>query len=329
MSFALRFDMRAPPGGAATAAELYAAALDMAAWADERSCALIVVSEHHASPDGYLPSPLVLAAAIAGRTRRVPIQVAALLVPLHDPLRLAEDLAVLDLVSGGRVSVVCAIGYRPEEYAMFGRPMQGRGRRLEESLALMRRAWSGEPFEHAGRTVRVTPPPRTPGGPPLFLGGRSEAAARRAARLGLGLLAEGGGDALRQIYLDACREAGRPPGLCVTPAPGAVTSAFVADDVERAWRELGPHLLHDATMYAAWLGEGHDAVSKSTARSVDELRAERGAYRVFTPEEALAHARAAGLLMLQPLCGGIPPALAWRHLELFGERVLPALRAGA
>jgi hypothetical protein len=82
-------------------------------------------------------------------------------------------------------------------------------------------------------------------------------------------------------------------------------------------------------MYAAWLGEGHDAVSKSTARSVDELRAERGAYRVFTPEEALAHARAAGLLMLQPLCGGIPPALAWRHLELFGERVLPALRAGA
>jgi alkanesulfonate monooxygenase SsuD/methylene tetrahydromethanopterin reductase-like flavin-dependent oxidoreductase (luciferase family) len=327
--FTLRFYMRAPADGPAPAAELSAAALDMAAWADERGCALVFVSEHHASPDGYLPSPLVLAAAIAGRTRRVPIQVAALLVPLHDPLRLAEDLAVLDLVSGGRVSVVCALGYRPEEYAMFGRAMQGRGQRLEESLAAMRRAWSGEPFEYEGRTVRVTPRPRTPGGPPLFLGGRSEIAARRAARLGLGLIAEGGGDALRQVYLEACRKAGRRPGLCVTPKPGAVTSAFVADDVELAWRELGPHLLHDATMYAAWMGEGHQAASKSCARSVDELRAERGAYRIFSPEEAIAHARASRLLTLQPLCGGIPPALAWRHLELFGSKVLPALRARA
>jgi alkanesulfonate monooxygenase SsuD/methylene tetrahydromethanopterin reductase-like flavin-dependent oxidoreductase (luciferase family) len=326
--FTLRFDMRAPPDGPASAAELYSAALEMVAWGEQHGCVMAVVSEHHSSPDGYLPAPLVLAAAMAGRTRSLRIQVAALLVPLYEPLRLAEDMAVLDLVSGGRVSYVAAAGYRPEEFAMFGRALRGRGRRLEESLAVLRRAWSGEPFEHEGRTVRVTPRPATAGGPAILLGGHSEAAARRAGRLGLGLLAEGGGDALRQVYLDACREAGHPPGLCLVPAAGSVTSAFVAEDVERAWRELGPHLLHDARMYASWLGEGHDAVSKSTATDVQMLRNERAAYRIFTPEEAVAHVRASGLLMLQPLCGGIPPTLAWRHLELVAQKVLPALRAG-
>jgi hypothetical protein len=77
------------------------------------------------------------------------------------------------------------------------------------------------------------------------------------------------------------------------------------------------------------MGDGHEPVSKSRAQSVEALRAERGPYRIFTPAEAVAHARATGLLMLQPLCGGIPPALAWRHLELVGEKVLPALRAPA
>ena len=118
--FMMRFDMRAPDGGAPPA-ELYRAALEMAAWGEEHGCAAVAVSEHHASPDGYLPAPLVLAAAIAGRTQRLPVQVAALLLPLHDPIALAEQMAVLDLVSGGRVSYVLAVGYRPEEYAAFGR----------------------------------------------------------------------------------------------------------------------------------------------------------------------------------------------------------------
>jgi alkanesulfonate monooxygenase SsuD/methylene tetrahydromethanopterin reductase-like flavin-dependent oxidoreductase (luciferase family) len=209
---------------------------------------------------------------------------------------------------------------------MFGRALRERGRRLEQSLGVLRRAWTGEPFEHEGRRVQITPRPATPGGPVIFLGGHSEAAARRAGRLGLGLLAEGGGDALRQVYLDACREAGKPPGLCMIPPAGSVTTAFVAEDVDRAWRELGPHLLHDARMYAGWLGDGHDAVSKSRARDVQALRDERGPYRIFTPDEAVAHVRASGLLLLQPLCGGIPPALAWRHLELVAQKVLPALR---
>jgi alkanesulfonate monooxygenase SsuD/methylene tetrahydromethanopterin reductase-like flavin-dependent oxidoreductase (luciferase family) len=187
--FMLRFDMRAPPDGPADIRDLYAAALDMAVWGEEHGALTIVVSEHHASPDGYLPSPLLLAAAIAARTSSVPITVAALLVPLHDPVRLAEDMAVLDVISRGRVAYVAGLGYRAEEYAMFGHSLADRGRRMDECLTVLQRAWSGEAFEHNGRTVQVTPPPATPGGPMLFYGGGSRAAARRAARFGLGFFA--------------------------------------------------------------------------------------------------------------------------------------------
>jgi alkanesulfonate monooxygenase SsuD/methylene tetrahydromethanopterin reductase-like flavin-dependent oxidoreductase (luciferase family) len=326
--FTLRFDMRAKDGPA-SAADLYAAAVEMAVFGEANGAVAAVVSEHHASPDGYLPAPLVLASAIAARTTRLPIQVAALLVPLHDPIALAEQMAVLDLISRGRVSYVCAVGYRPEEYAMFGQAFAGRGRRIEASLAAMRRAWAGEPFDYEGRAVCVTPRPMTPGGPMLFMGGNSAAVVRRAARLGMGMLTQGGDPALEQVYRDACREYGTQPGLFLNPPGDLPTSCFVAEDPERAWREIGPYLLHDAQMYASWMGGENTSISKSAARSVDDLRRENGAYRIFTPEEAAARIRARGMLMLQPLAGGIPPKLAWPSLELIAAKVLPAVKAGA
>jgi alkanesulfonate monooxygenase SsuD/methylene tetrahydromethanopterin reductase-like flavin-dependent oxidoreductase (luciferase family) len=196
--FALRFDMRAKDGPGTTA-DLYAAALEMAVFGERNGAALAIVSEHHASPDGYLPSPLLLASAIAARTERLAIQVAALLVPLHDPVALAEQMAVLDLLSRGRVSYVCAVGYRPEEYAMFGRDFKARGRRMEESLTVLRRAWRGERFEYEGRAVRVTPQPLSPAGPTRWMGGNSPAAVRRGARFGLGMVTPGGDPTLEQI----------------------------------------------------------------------------------------------------------------------------------
>lgn len=325
--FLLRFDMRrSDPAVAATA--LYGAALEMTAWAEREGALLVAVSEHHASDDGFLPSPLLLASAMAARTTRLPIQVAALVVPLHDPIRLAEELAVLDVLSGGRVSYVVAVGYRPEEYAMFGRAFAERGRRLEQCLAVLRRAWTGEPFAYEGRPVRVTPTPASPGGPTLWMGGNSRVTARRAARLGMGYLAQGGGDpTLAEVYAEECARVGRAPGPCVVPPDGTVTAAFVAEDPDAAWRRLGPYLLHDARSYATWLGERGASVSKSTATTVEALRAEAGAYRIFTPGEAVAHVRRHGPLQLHPLCGGLPPALAWESLELVRTKVLPALRA--
>ena len=101
---------------------------------------------------------------------------------------------------------------------------------------------------------------------------------------------------------------------------------IVARDVDRAWAEIGPHLLHDARMYAQWMGETNVSATKSVAQTVDQLRAENGNYRIFTPGEAIEHARTTGPLMLQPLCGGTPPKLAWESLELIVSDVLPALR---
>lgn len=320
----LRFDMRAPADGPAPISALYDAAIEMAAWAEEHGAVSVVLSEHHASSDGYLPSPLVLASAIAARTSTLPITVAALLVPLHDPVRLAEDMAVLDVLSHGRVAYVAGLGYRPEEYSMFGRSLGERGRRMEECLTVLQRAWTGEEFEYDGRTVHVTPTPATPGGPPLLYGGGTAAAARRAARFGLGFLAQAWADGLEDAYRDECAHVGHEPGLCFVPARRSATSIFVAEDLDRAWATIGPFMLHDARMYASWLGDTA-AASKSTAVTVDSLRAESGAYRILTPEQAADYVREHGVLALHPLCGGCPPDVAWETLELVAGRVLPAL----
>ena len=324
--FLLRFDMRAPSHGAATASDLYAAAIEMAAWGERNGAIQLAVSEHHGSEDGYLPAPLLLAAAMAGRTERIPILVAALILPLHDPIELAEQMAVLDLASGGRVSYVTAVGYRRAEYEQFGRDFGSRGKRMEACLQALRQAFTGEPFRFEGRRVQVTPAPATPGGPALFMGGNSAAAARRAARFEMGLYAQGLDPELGDLYAAECRRLGREPGLCINPPADTVTSAFVARDPDRAWAEMGPYLLHDAQAYAAWMGDVEVSVSKSTATSVDALRAQNGPYRIFTPDEAIAHIRENGLLLLQPLCGGLPPELAWPSLELLASEVLPAVR---
>lgn len=322
--FTMRFDMRSMDGPHALP-DLYEAALEMAAWGEARGCAALQVSEHHASPDGYLPAPLVLATALAARTRTLPIQVAALLLPLYDPVRLAEEMAVLDLLSRGRVSYVCALGYRAEEYAMFGKDMRRRGRLMDEYLDVLLRALRGERFAWQGRKVQVTPAPFTPGGPLLLLGGNSEPALQRAARFGLGMLTMGGDASLEAKYLAACKAHGQTPGLFINPAADTPASCFVAEDVDAAWRELGAYLLHDARMYAAWMGDDGTSITKSVAKDVASLRAEQGNYRIFSVEEAAAHIRERGNLAMQPLAGGIPPRLAWKSLELVADRVLPAL----
>ena len=135
--FTMRFDMRAPDWGA-PAPELYAAALDMAEWSESRGALTAVVCEHHGVSDGYLPSPMVLATAMAARTTTLPITVAVVVLPLYQPVRLAEDMAVLDIISRGRVSYVGAVGYVPAEYEQHGVDFHRRGRIAEEGPHLDR-----------------------------------------------------------------------------------------------------------------------------------------------------------------------------------------------
>jgi len=325
--FTMRFDMRAPDFGAARA-DLYNAAIEMSEWAESRGCVSIQVCEHHRSKDGYLPAPMILASAISARTKTTPIQIAALIVPLHDPVELAEQMAVLDIVSGGRVTFVCAIGYVPAEYAMFGRDMKGRGARLEESIRVMQRLWNGEEVEYQGRAAKVTPLPHTPGGPPLLMGGGVAATARRAARLGVGMLAMGTDPNLETIYREACEAEGIEPGMCLNPTDGAPLSVFVAKDPDEAWAKWGPHLLYDAQAYAEWMGDDIDSATKSIAGSVEELRAENGNYQILSVDAAIAAIRARGMLMTQPLCGGLPIDYAWESLETLVNDVLPKVAAG-
>src|SRR6201999_701254 len=161
----LRFDMRAPSWGAPPAA-LYAAVPEMCSWAEDHGGLAAVLCEHHGSEDGYLPSPLILAPAIAARTERLALSL-ILILPFYEPVRLAEDMAVLDIISGGRASYILALGYRPEEFEHFGLAVSDRGRLCDEKLALLRRLLAGETVVHDGRSITVTPRPLTAGGPGL------------------------------------------------------------------------------------------------------------------------------------------------------------------
>jgi len=179
----MRFDLRVPPFAATTFARQYAAFLDMVRWGDEIGVASVAVSEHHGDPAGYIPAPVPLAAAILATTAQLQVSISAVLAPLHDPVRLAEQLAVVDNLAPGRLSVIVGAGYRQVEFDMGAVEKRRRGRLVEECVTVLRAAWTGEPFEWRGRTILVTPPPATAGGPKLLMGGKSEIAARRAARL--------------------------------------------------------------------------------------------------------------------------------------------------
>src|ERR1700749_3884231 len=114
MRLSLRYDMRAPAIGA-PAEVLYAASLDQCEWADKLGFDTVYLAEHHGADDGYCASPIVQLASIAGRTSRMRLPLSALLPVLHNPLRLAEDLATLDIISRGRVDITAGLGYRPHE----------------------------------------------------------------------------------------------------------------------------------------------------------------------------------------------------------------------
>ncbi len=319
----IRFDLRNPDFAGTAMVERYAAALDMAAWADRLGFAFVTLSEHHGSPDGYLPSPLTMAAAIAARTERISIQVAAMVAAFHEPLRLAEDAAVVDLLSRGRLELVIANGYVAEEFAMFGVPVAERAARTTEMVAVLRAAWAGEPFTYRGRQVRVTPKPYRERGPKLALGGSSEAAARRAARLGVSFRPSVANvwDAYRAERTELT---GSDPG----PFLGGDTSfTFLADDPDAGWEAIAPYAVHESTAYGSWAAAAGADTGYRAASSVDELRAS-GQYRVVTPEALVSELVAAGpfgVVVVHPMMGGIPPELAWQSLSLLEQRVLPEI----
>lgn len=316
----VRFDLRNPAGCGVELADRYEACLEMCEWAERLGFLAVVLSEHHGVEDGYLPSSLAMAAAIAARTERLLINIAALAAPLHDPIRLAEDAAVVDQLSRGRLQLVLTNGYVPAEFEAFGVALADRPRLVTEAVTTLRRAWSGEPFTHRGRSARVTPRPHREGGPSISLGGASEAAARRAARLGAGFMPS------LPHYWPTYREERLRLGLA-DPGPGVPFQPMflhVADDVEAAWAEVGAACLYDMNAYGRWAAE---AASDTGYEPVTDLAALRdmGLHLVLTPQECIERANSTGMLMFHPMIGGLAPDVAWRSLRLFESDVLPHL----
>jgi alkanesulfonate monooxygenase SsuD/methylene tetrahydromethanopterin reductase-like flavin-dependent oxidoreductase (luciferase family) len=318
----LRFDMMRAPFATASTGELYRAAIEMAAWADSRAVGMVGFSEHHLSRGGFLPSPFSMAAAVAARSERISIGIAALLLNLYDPLHVAEQIATLDLVSQGRFSVTIGLGYREVEYRAFGADWDRRGALLEEKIEWLLRALRGERVAHRGVEIELEPLPASPLLGVVTLGGNSVPAARRAGRLGLVFCPSVDDTELGRAYREASERHGNGPGFVVYP--NAPSTTLIDEDPDRAWSEIGPYLLHHAEVYGSWSHPTRRAYAVATGRTLDALRAE-GKYRILTPEEAARALRETGSLHLAPITAGLSPDIGWRTLELFATKVEPAL----
>lgn len=319
LSFSMRFDFRNPAFAGESMADRYAAALDMAEWAEGLGCTSIAVSEHHGSADGYIPSPLLMLAAMGARTKTVRFSVAALIAPFHDPLRIAEDFCVLDNLTRGRVDAIVAGGYVHEEFEMFGVPMKERPKRVTEVVEAMKGAFSGQPFAYRGRTVHITPAPFRPGGPAILMGGSSEPAARRAARIADGFIPSM--PSVWDFYRDEMAKLGKPdPGPCRV---GETRVTALATDPEAGWTAMAPFFAHETNAYGVWQAQDNIESPYRSVPDLDALRA-TGRYTVLTPAAMIAQLQAVPHAQFHPFCGGMPIKLAWESLKLFEREVLPA-----
>jgi alkanesulfonate monooxygenase SsuD/methylene tetrahydromethanopterin reductase-like flavin-dependent oxidoreductase (luciferase family) len=323
----MRFDIRSPPFGTSNR-DLCRVALEQAAWADKQGFEAIQLPEHHGSPDGYDPSPFVLGAAIAARTSKIRIHPSAILLPLHDPVRVAEDASVLDNISAGRLDLTIGLGYVHSEFAMFGVSIKDRAKLVDDKLVALRRALAGDKFEYLGRTIFVTPRPIQQPTPPIYIGGGVLAAARRAAVLGDGFLPQKLDDELRNAYIQACGELGKLPGPIIDVV-GAHQFIFVTEDPEAAWEKIAPHALYETNAYNKWACETGVAMPFMPATDLPSLKT-GGTYRVVTPEECIAIGKSLeardSVMIFNPMLSGLPETLSWSSLELFASKVLPKLR---
>ncbi|QUR65840.1 LLM class flavin-dependent oxidoreductase [Mycobacterium spongiae] len=324
---ALRLNMTNIADPAADHAERYQAALDMAEYADRCGFTAVSGEEHHLSATGWLPSPLILAAAIAGRTRTVRISINALIIPLYDPVRLAEDIAVLDNLALGRFSFVAGMGYRPEEYHAAGKDWSKRGILMDDCLSVMLQAWSDQPFHYHGRLIDVTPKPHTRPHPMVFVGGMTAAAARRAARFGLPFSPPMAMPELAALYHQELRKHGKPgsqTGFVYHPENGS-TVTFLHNDPDEAWARYGTFIMNEAAEYSAWKRSGVPRPNETAASSIEELR-HLNNVEILTPEQLVDQTRCGRKeVVINPLIGGLPIDEGWASLQLLADEVLPRI----
>ena len=327
VTIGVSFDMRAPEWGT-PAHELYRAAIEMAAFVDGIGADQIGLMQHHGSDDGYLPQPFTLAAGMAAVTGRIRFILGAVILPLHDPVEIAEQIALVDLMSNGRLSVIFGAGYVPFEFAMFGKSLKDRARLLDDGIEIILRALRGERFEKDGRPIFVRPLPVQTPEDIILVGGGVAAAARRAARfdVGFGPMKPD----LVDIYLEECAKHGRPPRRHHRPVPGMPLSIHLCEDPDQGWAAIERHAVHVITEYAKWAAlEGDRSNSPFKGLTDPGALRQAGLFAAWTPDQLVERARsipAGGQIGFQPLLGGLSPDEGWKSLKLL-EQVMPRLRA--
>lgn len=321
-SASLRINMTDQGASPAERAQRYRTAVDMAAYVDEAGFTNINLEEHHLAANGWLASPLTMAAAIAARTQKATISIGALLVSLYDPVRLAEDLAVIDLLSNGRLTFIAGLGYRDIEFHALNKPWQQRGAWMDHVIDTLLKAWSGEAFDYNGREIRVTPVPKSQPHPFFLLGGMSKAAAKRAARFGIPFSPPTPMPELEAYYHEQLQVFGKT-GFVYTP-PADFSILFIDNDPERAWQEIGPYFLNEVREYSSWKQQGLLRPLEFESASVEALRQSKR-YEILTPAQCRARHEERGekfMATLHPLVGGVPLERAWGCLRLYVEEVL-------
>ena len=330
LRFGVAHDFRCPPGSPYTLADVYAQTLEQVQVLDPLGLDLVWFSEHHFVEDGYLPSFVPAAAAVAAVTKNVRISTNIALLAFSHPIRLAEDLAILDQLSNGRMELGVGMGYAVHEFKAFGFPISRRVSLVEECVDILKLAWTGEPFSYEGkryqfRDVRVTPAPVQPGGPPLWMASTSPKSVARAIHYDTHILPQGP----RPVVLDAWREemtaVGRDPGGYRV---GIIRNVFVTDDRERDWPPLREGERYRMRVYnrfaeesrpggAAQFADPERITQRSIVGNVDHCVRELSAFIV---EYGLTDVVTWGSIP------GIPPEQLTPMMERFVQEVVPRVR---
>jgi probable F420-dependent oxidoreductase len=332
LRFGLWYDFRNPSQWRQPADRLYREIFDQIAWAENNGFDDVWLSEHHFIEDGYLPSILPVAAAIAARTNRIRIGSGVLLMPFHNPVRLSEDAAVVDVISGGRFELGVGVGFKREEFNSFGVAFKERGARTNQSLEIIRRALSGETVTFKSdffdfKNVKVTPTPIQKPHPPIWLGGFTPAALRRAVRFGDGFTQPGASREVYDAYVTELKKQERPTDN-IRFASG-FWCLLVSNNPEKTFVEAADHIIYQANNYSEWLSAAGLNPLSDYLRDREQLR-QSGLLRVVDPETAISVIR--DFTNTVPITHfyswtlppGLPPRWAQTHLELFASKVIPA-----
>ncbi|MEI7712567.1 MAG: LLM class flavin-dependent oxidoreductase [Rhodospirillales bacterium] len=326
------YDFRNPPESGMRTQDLYAAVMEQAVLLDSLGMDLAWFTEHHFVEDGYLPSWIPVAAAIAARTKHMRFSCDVCLLPFNHPIRLAEDLTVLDNLSGGRIEIGVGMGYAPHEFRGFGIPQSRRLSLTDEGLAVLTRAFTGEKFSFNGKRyqfqdVKIAPGYVQPGGPPLWVAAMAAPGADRAAHFGTNLLPQGPRGATLDRWRQTLTDTGRDPSQYRV---GLIKSCLVTDDRARDWPPVRDGERRRMAVYQQFRQDagGHGGVAGITEETrIPQTWVVGNADHCVA--ELAAFIREYGLtdIVTWAVPPGMRPEQMTPSLERFARDVAPRLRA--